>query len=44
MAIVLNLDYNIFTKKFYKGWPRKCLGLDMVNLIILILKNGEKMF
>jgi len=29
-------------KCWYKWWPRKCLCLDVANLIILIFKNGEK--
>jgi hypothetical protein len=32
-----------YTKKNISKWqPRKCLGLDMANLIIFISKNGEK--
>jgi hypothetical protein len=31
-----------FLQKYcYKWHPRKCIGLDMANLIIFNLKNGE---
>jgi len=44
MAIILGLNYNIYTKMFYKGWLRKCLDLNIINLIILILKNSDFSF
>lgn len=31
-----------FQKCCYKSRPKKCLGLDVADLIIYILKNGEK--
>ncbi len=32
---------SFFTKYCYKWHPRKCIGLDVANLITSILKNGE---
>jgi hypothetical protein len=29
-------------KCFYNWWPRKCLGLEVANLVIFILKNDQK--
>jgi hypothetical protein len=45
MAIVLSGGCNSFTKLFLESGDRvgrKCVGLDVANLIIFISKIGEK--
>jgi hypothetical protein len=36
------VDYGILQKCFYNWWPRKCLGLEVANLVIFIPKNDQK--